>query len=926
MEVEQTLRELSTGEEGLTAAEAERRLREIGPNRLPEADRRPAWQRFLSQFNNVLVYVLLAGAVITALLGEWIDTWLILAVTLFNAVAGHLQEGKAEQALNEIRKMLSLQCPVIRDGRKEIIDAEMLVPGDLTELESGSRVPADLRLIRLQNLRIVESELTGESEPVSKQTAPVAREALPADRLCMAFSGTSVVQGRAVGVVVATGADTELGRISRMMSGVKEISTPLIRLINEFGKTLSLLILGLAAGLFLTGWFLHDLPLVELFMAMISIAVAAIPEGLPAVMTITLALGVRKMARERAIIRKLPAVETLGSVSVICTDKTGTLTRNEMTVRTVITAGGTWQVEGVGYAPEGRIRPVENGMPADRTGNPEDVQAGDPAYVPEGGEPAGPPDDPDGGRLRDPANDMELRELIRCFRLCNDARLEQEEGRWVVQGDPTDGALLTLAWKAELREAPGRRLDRIPFESELQYMATLDETEEGRLICLKGAPEKVLELCDRQLEKKGEAPLDRDYWQKIMDREAARGHRLIAAAVKQAGREKERLNPEDPSKDLLFLGVAALSDPPRSEAIEAISTCRKAGIRVVMITGDHLLTAGAIGEELGIGNGTKAVSGEELEEMDEEEFRRAALDHDIFARTTPEHKLRLVRALQQENRIVAMTGDGVNDAPALKRADVGIAMGIKGTEVTKEAADMVLADDNFATIARAVREGRTIYDNLRKSVLFLLPSNGTEALVITVAILAGMPLPLLPVQILWVNMVTSVTLGLALSFEPSDPGVMERRPRDPEESILDRLLLRRILLVSLFLSGITLWYFYRSTGAGGDLQTARTVAINILAIGDLFFLFNCRRLYGSVLRKEFFGNRIAFLVSGLYLLLQLLYTHAPFMNSWFQSAPLSLAQWGLPLAGGVALFLLVELEKRLFTGEKRAEVTPPSLH
>ncbi|CAN5392972.1 cation-transporting P-type ATPase [soil metagenome] len=872
------LEKLNVSEEGLPSEEAEQRLNEHGPNKLPESEPPSALKRFLMQFHNVLIYVLLVAAGITALLDHWLDTGVILGVVLINAIIGYVQEGKAEKALEGIRKMLSLDANVLRNGKRRKVDAENLVPGDIVLLESGDKIPADLRLINVRNLRVEESALTGESVAVEKHTDPVELDAVPGDRKNMAFSGTSVVYGRATGVVIETGADTELGKINRMMTDVEKITTPLLRQIDDFGKALSVGILGITALFFAIGYFFRDYEISELFMAVISLAVAAIPEGLPAIMTITLAIGVQAMARRNAIIRRLPSVETLGSVSVICSDKTGTLTLNEMMASNVVTAEAEYKIDGAGYKPEGSI-----------------TKDDEPVDIPD---------------------EKILKKLIETVVTSSDAEIHQENGQWKLEGDPTEGALITLGYKTGMNDFKPRRIDNIPFESEHQYMATLNDVDEDRIIFVKGAPERLLEKCNRQLTAGGETDLDEDYWKEVSNRQAEQGRRLIAAAFKHASNGKNQINHDD-IKDLTFLGLVGIVDPPRPEAIEAIKTCKTAGIRVKMITGDHLVTARAIGQELGIGEGKKAISGAQLEPMSDEELRKVAVECDIFARTSPEHKLRLVKALQEENLICAMTGDGVNDAPALKRADVGIAMGIKGTEVTKDSSEMVLADDNFASIANAVEEGRTIYDNLRKAILFIIPTNGAESLVIMAALLMGMVLPITPVQILWVNMVTAVTLALALSFEPTEPGVMRRPPRDPQAPILSGYMIWRIVFVSILIGGLTLTLYAWLKQNGYEVETARTIAVNTLVAGQLFYLFNCRRMHGPAIDSGFFNNHAVFYTSGILILLQLMFTYAPFMNHLFGTDPHNFNYWMFPLLGGISVFIIVEFEKFLFGQRKK---------
>ncbi len=876
---ESVLEKLSVDENGLDTEEAKKRLEEAGPNKLPEGKKQSALMRFLLQFHNMLIYVLIVAAVITALLDHWIDTWVIVAVILINAIIGFVQEGRAEKAIEGIKKMLSLDATVLRNGSRKSLDAEELVPGDIVFLQSGDKVPADVRLVETRNFRVEESALTGESVAVEKNTDAVDDEAVPGDQTCMAFSGTSVVYGRARGVVVETGEHTELGKINRMMSDVEELTTPLLRQINQFGKALSAIILVVTVLFFAIGYFFQDYTVDELFLAVISLAVAAIPEGLPAIMTITLAVGVQAMAARNAIIRRLPSVETLGSVSVICTDKTGTLTKNEMTVTSFAASGKRYSVEGSGYNPEGDI-----------------LHDDEPVQIKE--------------------NPL-LTKLMQTIKVCNDSKLTQKNDTWKVNGDPTEGSLITLAHKAGFGDFKPERIDHIPFESEHKYMATLNEIDGEKFIFMKGAPEELLEICENELTDDGEKPLQKDYWDEEMDYQAKQGRRLIAASFKKVDDGLTEIDHDDVESGMTFLGLFGMIDPPRPEAIESIKTCKEAGISVKMITGDHLITAQAIGEELGIGNGSKAISGRDIEEMSDEELKDVALEYDVFARTSPEHKLRLVKALQEHKKICAMTGDGVNDAPALKRADVGIAMGIKGTEVTKDASEMVLADDNFVSIANAVEEGRTIYDNLRKALLFILPTNGAESLVIMAAVIMGIVLPITPVQILWVNMVTAVTLALALSFEATEPGVMKRPPRKTGAPILGRYFLWRVGFVSVLIGGMTLGLYDWLTGLDYEIETARTIAVNTLVAGQLFYLFNCRKMYDPSIGTGFFSNRYVFVAVGVLLVFQAIFTYAPFMHEWFGTSPLEMIYWIYPVLAGLLVFIFVEGEKYLI-GQKMA--------
>ena len=876
IQADEVLSALRTKLDGLPAAEAAERLKAVGPNRLPAPPKEGPLMRFFKHFNDILIYILLFAGVAKAFLGHWVDAGVIVAVAIINAVVGFVQEGKAEEALEGIRKMLSLRAHTRREGELLELDASELVPGDIVRLRSGDRVPADVRLIEAVNLRIEESALTGESVPSEKGAEPVDAKAGIGDRRSMGYSGTLVAAGRGVGVVTATGAATELGRISRMMAEVEGLATPLTRQMAAFGKVLSIIIIVMAGVMFLIGWLLYGFGLNELFSAAVGFAVAAIPEGLPAIMTITLAIGVQRMVQRNAITRKLTAVETLGSVTVICSDKTGTLTRNEMTVRHLITRVGEYDVEGVGYAPKGRIS---------RQGN--DVS---------------------------PAAAQDLHALIEVMAVCNDSEIALEEGHWKVVGEPTEGALRTLARKTNFDQSGYQRLAVVPFESENKFMATLDRVpENGLRILLKGAPDRLLSRCTlERTADGGTEPLERAFWEKQIDALGSQGLRVLAAASRELHEDKSDLTIKDLDTDMVFVGLVGIIDPPRPEAIEAIAACREAGIRVKMITGDHAGTATAIGREMGITENPKAVTGAELEAASDEELRGVVRDSDIFARTSPEHKLRLVQALQANDEVVAMTGDGVNDAPALKRADVGVAMGIKGTEATKEAADIVLADDNFASIERAVEEGRTIYDNLQKAILFILPTNGAQALVILVAVLLGLDLPLTPVQILWANMVTAVTLSLALAYEPTEPGLMLRPPRRPGAPILGEYFLWRIAFVSVLIGGATITVFRFEEHRGYPIAMAQTMAVNTLVLGQVFYLFNSRFMRTTSLRLDLlFTNRVVWIAIGVLVALQILFVYVPLLNLWFNSAPVSARDWFLPVGIGFAIFLAVEAEKSL---------------
>ncbi len=863
--------------QGLADVQVEAALAKYGPNRLPEPKASSPLVRFLLQFHNVLIYVLLAASGVTAMLGHWVDTGVIVGVVLINALIGFVQEGKAENALRAIRRMLSPQAMVLRSGKRIMLPAEQLVPGDVVLLQSGDKVPADLRLTRVKGLQIQEAVLTGESVAVEKQIAAVADDAVLGDRLSMAYSGTLVTYGQGSGVVVATGVGTEIGRISAMLARVETLTTPLLRQMAQFARWLTAAIIAIAGATFAFGVMARDYSAAEMFLAAVGLAVAAIPEGLPAIMTITLAIGVQRMARRNAIIRRLPAVETLGSVTVICSDKTGTLTRNEMTVKAVATATGLFEVGGVGYNPHGGFQ--MDGVEI---------------------------------RLRDYPI---LSELTRASLLCNDAALHEREGEWVLHGDPTEGALLTLSLKAGLDPAFEQqawpRTDVIPFESEHRFMATLHHDHAGHgFAYVKGAPERLFDMCAHQRSRGEDVPFDSDYWQEQIDVMARRGQRVLAIASRVAETTQSELKFDDLETGLTLLGIVGIIDPPREDAIRAVERCQSAGVRVKMITGDHAVTAVAIGGQMGIGDGERVLTGNEIETMDDVQLRNVVNHVDVFARSSPEHKLRLVQALQANGHVVAMTGDGVNDAPALKRADVGTAMGQQGTEVAKEAAEMVLADDNFASIAHAVEEGRTVYDNLKKAILFILPTNGGEALTIIAAIAVGRSLPITPVQILWVNMITAVTLALALAFEPPEKGVMHRPPRNPREPLLTGMFIWRILFVSLILVSGTFGLFIWERNQGADLELARTVAVNTLVMFEIFYLFNSRYIYAPVLnRAGLFGNRYALMAVGLLLFFQFCFTYLGPLQTLFGTMAIDAATWLRIVLVASSVLILVELEK-----------------
>jgi len=832
--------------DGLTSRMAAERLARFGPNQLPEPPRRSPILRFLGQFHNVLIYILLLAALMAGLLHHLIDAVVILAVVLINALIGFVQEGKAEQAMAAIGKMLAVKARVRRDGRWQAIPAEELVPGDLVKVSAGDRVPADIRLLEAHDLQCDEAALTGESLPVSKQPADLPDETPLAERHHRLHSGSMTTRGSGAGVVEQTGENTELGKISHMLEGVEVLTTPLLRQVNRFGRTLTMVILTLAVLMLIVSLNVHGQAIGSAFLAAIALVVAAIPEGLPAIITITLAIGVRRMSLRQAIIRRLPAVETLGSVTVICSDKTGTLTRNELSVRQVVLADGS------------------------------------------------------------PSRDSTAaRELTDIAVLCNEA---EPNGA----GDPIELALLELAEHAQV-DIAGRRQAQprqalLPFSSDRKLMAS---RHAGRVL-VKGAPERVLALACRELGPEGVRILDFDYWQRHLEAMTSDGLRVLALAESTDHTAANTLD-EMHLQALIMVGLVGFADPPRDEVPSAIAACHNAGIDVRMITGDHAATAAAIAGELGIvDSGSLVFNGPELDQLSDHELRDRVADIQVVARATPAHKLRLVEALQANGEVVAMTGDGANDAPALKRADIGVAMGIKGTEAARQAAEMVLADDHFATLVAGVEEGRGVYDNIRKAILFILPTNAAEALTVLVAVAAGLTLPITPVQILWINMITAVTLALALAFEPLEEDVMARPPRRPGRPLLDSFMIFRILWVGLVLAGGVFWLHQATLASSQDPAQASTVALNLLVMGELVYLFNCRRWQGYALsRNTLFANPWAWWMALILVALQLGMTYLPPAQALFGTVSLPLAAWGPILGLSLALFALVELEKWL---------------
>lgn len=869
--------DLQSSPAGLSTADAQERLQKQGPNALPQKADKSALLKFIAHFKDVLIYILLAAAVITALMGHWVDTFVIIGVAVINALIGFIQESNAEKSLKSIQNMLASEAMLVRDGKQVTVATRDIVVGDVVMLRPGDKIPADLRLFEVNNLRVEEAILTGESTVVSKNIDTLSGEKSLGDRLNLAFSGTTVSSGTASGVVIASGGDTELGHINEMISGIKEAKTPLLVQIDKLGKAIFLIILAMMVVLFIFGFMLRDIPLGELLLSVISLAVATVPEGLPAIISIILSLGVQSMARTNAIIRKLPTVETLGAMSVICSDKTGTLTMNEMTVKAVVLAKSRWRVSGNSYEPKGEIV-------AEQGGNAAASAAQDPLF----------------------------QQFLHAVDTCNESQLRQEsQGLWTIVGGPTEGALKVLAAKGLTTPQPVDVVSKLPFDSLYKYMSVSCVADGESYVLLTGAPDMLLTLCQQQQTPDGAEPIDLAYWDAAITTYASEGLRTVAAAWKKTSAPITSLDHADLKSDMVLLGLACMMDPPRPEAITAIDECQKAGIRVKMITGDHQETAMAIGQMLGIGNSQTAITGYQLEHMSDAELAEAAKTYDIFARTSPEHKLRLVKALEASGEIVGMTGDGVNDAPALKQANVGIAMGIKGTEVTKEAADMILADDNFATIAAAIKEGRRVYDNLKKTILFVMPTCMAQGLLIIIAILMGNLLPLTPVQILWMNMATSATLSFGLAFEPAEPNAMRRPPRNVKAHVMDAYAIWRVVFVSLLISisafVLEAWLQPR----GYSPEFIRTVLLQMLVTAQWVYMLNCRNTDGFSLDRGLLKNRGIWLVTLVLIVLQAIIIYVPLMNTLFGTRPLPINYWLISLFVSIAIFIVVEIEKRL---------------
>lgn len=853
---------------GLNHDVAKARLEANGFNEL-EAKVTPKWRLFLNQFNNIIVYILIFAAVLTFLMQHYSDSIVITIVILINAFIGYAQEVNASNALEEIKNLLSAEANVYRDGERQKIAARELVVGDLVYLEAGDNVPADLRLIDADNLRIQESALTGEADSVEKQFMPLSAQTALAEQTNMAFASTGVTNGSGLGVVVATGTATEIGKISTSVQDVKEQKSPLTRELDQLGTGISWFIIVSAVILFALGWFLNIYSLPVLAMAIVTMVVGSMPEGLPAATSIILATGVQKLTKQNAIVKTLPAAETLGAIDIIASDKTGTLTKNEMTIQDILVDGQQYAVSGTGYAPDGTISAS--------------------------------------GKKVDVAQDTKLAEFLLMGQQANDTVLTETELGWTVNGEPTDAAFITAYYKAfGINDPELIELDRIPFDSDYRYLAKLIQLADGtRVTAIKGAPDVLLALAAIQ-----DPDFDRAYWLDQVLTLAKQGKRVIVVGTVPMSADETEISHElVQERGIKFLGLAAITDPPRPEVIEAIAEMRHAGIKVKMITGDSVETASAIGRQLGLADDIKALTGKEVDAMSLEELAQQVEQYDIFARTTPQNKLKIVKAYQQNGNVTAMIGDGVNDAPALKQADIGVAMGVKGTDVAKDSADMILANDDFSTIKVAIEQGRRLYDNIKKTILFLLPTSFAEGLIVAISILMSQPMPLTPTQLLWINMVSAITIQLAFIFEPAEPGLMDRAPRPKNDRLMHKQDVWQMTYVSVIIAGMGLLVFELMRGMNVPFEVASTMAVNIIIFGKIFYLFNIRTSKLAFDKTVLFSNPMAYVSIGLMIIFQLIFTYVPFMNGIFSTAGLDLPQWGIVLIASLPVLIVAELNK-----------------
>ena len=909
MQIDEVIKSLGTNTNtGLSRAEVENRLRKYGYNQLEEKEGISPLMLFLGQFNDFIVWILIAAAIVSGFLGEWVDALAIIAIVVINAIIGFIQEYRAEKSLAALQKMAAPFSKAMRDGEIHSIPSRDIVPGDIVLLEAGDYVPADGRLYSSFSLRTQEASLTGESTPVNKSTEPLQNPSLPiGDRETMVFMGTSVTSGKGTCVIVTTGMRTELGKIAGLIQEAGKEETPLQRKLEVFGKKLVYLCLGIVAIVFLLELWRKD-PLLEAFLTSVSLAVAAIPEGLPAIVTIALALGVQRMVKRHVLIRKLPSVETLGCATVICSDKTGTLTQNEMTVRKIFANGKTFDTSGTGYVPEGNF--TFNDTPLSEI-------------------------------------DQRIAKFILGIGvLCNNAHLKKDNNTWRVIGDPTEGAILCAAAKAGIwKEELGKKLpflSEIPFDSDRKKMSTIRNTPHSALlVCEKGAADVILKDCTKIYIDKALRGLTEDDIQVIMNENnkmAGAALRVLGVAFKPLDLETINPTPDTIEKDMIFAGLLAMMDPPRPEAKDAVATCHKAGITTVMITGDHKNTARAIGEELGfLNNNLKAVDGIELDTLSDDALEKEVSKIAVYARVSAEHKLRIVKAWKKQGAVVAMTGDGVNDAPAVKEANIGVSMGITGTDVTKEASDMVITDDNFASIVAAVEEGRGIYDNIKKSIHYLLSCNTGEILTMLFASIFNLPLPLFPIQILWINIATDGLPALALGVDTVDPDIMKRPARRSTEQIIDKNLGTLIVFQGSLIALSTLFaylyvLFYTSTAIPGylyywftnevmpcaltgDIDRARTIAFCVMVISQLFHSFNCRNARRSLFEIGVFTNKKLLLATGLSLAMQVAIIYIPYSEDIFKVIPLGLKDWIVVFGFSSLTFVIMEIIK-CFAGKR----------
>lgn len=826
----------------------------------------PKWLIFLKQFNNVIIYILIMAALLTLLMRHYSDATVIGLVVIINALIGYFQEINASNALEKIKNMLSVEATVIRNGNRFDIPSRNLVPGDLVYLEAGDNVPADLRIMDADNLRIQESSLTGESDSVLKSNASVAIETPLAERVNMAYATTAVTNGSATGIVTATGLKTEIGLISQSVSDVKDNKSPLTKELDTLGRGISWFIIGVAVITFVLGWVMNVYTLPVLAMAIITMIVGSMPEGLPAATSVILATGVQALTKKSAIVKTLPAAETLGAVDIIASDKTGTLTKNEMTLQDIVIGQTHYRVTGTGYAPNGQI--FKNNLVIDASQN------------------------------------KELEMFLTMGQQANDTFLVPENDQWQINGEPTDAAFLSAYYKAFGQKTPKlKEIDRIPFDSDYRYMARLVENQSGhRFIAIKGAPDKLFELASHSKN------FDRDYWLQLSQQFAKTGKRVIAVGYHNVASDEDKVTHELLSTTgITFLGLAAIIDPPRPEVVEAIKDMRHAGIRVKMITGDSSDTAMAIGRQLGLAHDIKAMTGVDVDALNDQDLAASVTKYDVFARTTPQNKLRIVQAFQANGLITAMTGDGVNDAPALKKADIGVAMGIKGTDVAKDSADMVLANDNFSTIKTAIEQGRRLYDNIRKTILFLLPTSFAEGLIVVMSIFLQQPMPLTPTQLLWINMVSAITIQLAFIFEPAEPGLMNRPPRKTSAKLMNRHDIFQMTYVSVLIAATGLAVF-EALGSNVSFTVASTMVVNIIIFGKIFYLFNIRT-EAPVLSRSLWSNPMAFVAVGLMIVLQIFFTYVPFMQNVFSTAALSWFDWLIVILTGTIVLVITEIHK-----------------